>query len=489
MIQKIREIPVTETSYPFASAERYLHLSEIGYEEKEYYMYGTANVYSTLPGGKYTVKNTDVPYVNRFIVRQPQKTEDFSGNVVIEILNATSGMDIDRMWINGYRQFIRSGDIYIGITSKHNTPLKLKEFDPQRYAEISWPNPTPDVPFEFTMEEYLASGVALGDLDLNCEPGLFWDMLIDLAKTLRTDSDTNPVAAYHPEYLVLTGWSQSGDYMIRFINDFTGEETQDAPLFDGYLLGGPPRTFVTPLNQYETVSTVPTIENTCIRKTSAPTIIFHTESENSGLGGTRVNRKCGNAPDFQVRQYDITGSSHDTQFSYVDYYQNDPDLIRINHLPAYNCKNSESNDYPLYHLFAAGYRNLFSWIRTGCAPAECELIPVNADGENEKDALGITKGGLRTCLLNYPTGAYYNYSDIELGGNPLFPDLDKEILFGHEEAYPAEMLKAMYGSLAHYRELVEKDTFEQVTKGFIVREDAQDLIEMAVRKARQRGLE
>lgn len=488
MIQRIEEIPVSEKSYPFASAERYMHLSDRGFEEKEYYMYGTSNVYSTLPEGGVTVKNADVPYVNRFIVREPKDPADFSGNVVVEILNATSGMDIDRMWINGYREFLRNGDIYIGITSKHNTPKKLKEFDPERYSKISWPNPTPEAPFEFTMEEYMASGVALGDLDINCEPGLFWDMLIDLAKALRTDSEINPVAAYRPEYLILTGWSQSGDYMIRFMNDFAYREKLDQPLFDGYLLGGPPRSFVTPVNQYETVSTVPTMKNVTIQKAYNPTIVFHTESENSGLGGAATKRMNGDAPDFQVRQYDITGSSHDTQYSYVDYYQNDPDLVRINHLPAYVGHNAESNDYPLGILFAAGYRNLYNWIRYGFAPAKCSLIEINADEENVKDALGITKGGLRTCLLNYPTGAYYNWSDIDKGANALFPDLDKEVLFGHEEAFSAEMLTMLYGSLDHYRELVTRDTCEQVTKGFVVKEDAEDLIALAVRKAEERGL-
>ena len=47
MITRLEEIPVTKESYPFASAERYLKLSERGYVEKEYYMYGTANGYET----------------------------------------------------------------------------------------------------------------------------------------------------------------------------------------------------------------------------------------------------------------------------------------------------------------------------------------------------------------------------------------------------------------------------------------------------------
>ena len=36
MITRLEEISVTKESYPFASAERYLKLSERGYVEKEY---------------------------------------------------------------------------------------------------------------------------------------------------------------------------------------------------------------------------------------------------------------------------------------------------------------------------------------------------------------------------------------------------------------------------------------------------------------------
>lgn len=74
MITRLEEIPVTKESYPFASAERYLKLSERGYVEKEYYMYGTANVYETADErGGVRVRTVDAPYTNRIIVRAPQE--------------------------------------------------------------------------------------------------------------------------------------------------------------------------------------------------------------------------------------------------------------------------------------------------------------------------------------------------------------------------------------------------------------------------------
>ena len=75
MITRLEEIPVTKESYPFASAERYLKLSERGYVETEYYMYGTANVYETADErGNVRVRTADAPYTNRIIVRAPQDT-------------------------------------------------------------------------------------------------------------------------------------------------------------------------------------------------------------------------------------------------------------------------------------------------------------------------------------------------------------------------------------------------------------------------------
>ena len=51
------------------------------------------------------------------------------------------------------------------------------------------------------------------------------------------------------------------------------------------------------------------------------------------------------------------------------------------------------------------------------------------------------------------------------------------------------MLKAMYGTLEHYKELVTEHTKEQISKGFIVKEDLEELVNMAVNMAKERGLE
>jgi hypothetical protein len=181
MITKMNYIPTTDCSRPFASAAKKCRFTEIDYIEDEYFMSGTANLYEESENQKPKVIISDAPYTTRLLIRRPKEKQKFSGNIVIEILNATAMIDIDRMWVNSWKFFTLNGDIYIGITSKGHVVDSLKKFDSVRYETINWSNPQPeripskeilDGPFPF-LSQY--------------ESGLFWDMLIDLAKLLRTD--------------------------------------------------------------------------------------------------------------------------------------------------------------------------------------------------------------------------------------------------------------------------------------------------------------
>lgn len=489
MIKSIREIPVSTASYPFASAAHYLDLGKYGYEEKEYYMEGTANVYESVGNtGEVTVKYKEVPYVNRLIIRAPQDPARASGNVVVEIINPTSFMEIDRMWILSYEKLMRGGDIYVGITSKPNTIAKLVEFDRERYGCLTWPNPREEEPFPFTMEETKERGL-LPDLDIHYETGLFWDMLTDLAWTLREDGEQNPIRSLDHSCLYLTGWSQSACYLFRYVNSFAYREEvrRDGRVFDGYLAGGGVRNLIVPVNQYEAVMDYD-FRLCRIEHVEEPYISVQTESENGQWNAFRTKRGDSDYPHFLYREYEVTGASHDTMFSYVNYYQNDEDLKRIHHLPTYVGKHEEGNDYPSRFLFAGAFRNLFRWVREGVGPSSCERIPVDEYGRNRKDVFGNTRGGLRTCLLNYPTGRYHAASTIDPGQSFLDPSSTQDPLFGYQEAFSPSFLMELYGSLAHYEELCREDTREQISRGFLCREDGEALVQLAVSLAEKRGL-
>lgn len=490
MIKKFVEVPITESSYPFASATRYIDFKKYGYQEKEYYVEGLANVYQSVgTTGEVEIKHRDVEYLNRIIIRAPKNPAKSSGNVVVEIINPTSFMEIDRMWILGYKKFMRDGDIYVGITSKPNTIAKLVEFDRNRYGCLSWPNITRDIPFSFTVNDVKSKGL-IPDIDINYEPGLFWDMLTDIAWILRSNEKLNPICDFNHKYIYLTGWSQSACYLFRYVNSFAyrKEVAKNSCVFDGYLAGGGIRNLIIPVNQYESTMDYD-FRLRRIEHIEQPYISVQTESENSQWDAFRTKRQDSDYPYFMYREYEIAGASHDTMFSYINYYKDDNDLKRINHLPKYIGKHEFGNNYPSQILFAAAYKNLFRWVREGVGPNRCERILIDEIGMNRKDVFGNSIGGLRTCLLNYPTGRYNITSTIERGQSFVDETSDKDPLFGYEEAFSKAFLKELYGSLEHYKELCIKDTKEQVSKGFICKEDADEIVDIAVNLAKGRGLE
>ena len=89
---------------------------------------------------------------------------------------------------------------------------------------------------------------------------------------------------------------------------------------------------------------------------------------------------------------------------------------------------------------------------------------------------------------NYPTGRYHISSTIEPGQSFLDPLATQDPLFGYEEPFSSAFLRELYGSLENYEKLCREDTKEQISKGFLCKEDGEALVQFAVSLARERGL-
>ena len=92
----------------------------------------------------------------------------------------------------------------------------------------------------------------------------------------------------------------------------------------------------------------------------------------------------------------------------------------------------------------------------------------------------VTTGGIRMAAMDYPVGRYQSYSTRADGSF--------DPMFGTVFPFPAEQLTAMYGSLAHYRELVERSAEETIALGFLLREDKEAYVDATVAMAERRGL-
>ncbi|MDR0758923.1 MAG: hypothetical protein LBF74_02290 [Treponema sp.] len=482
MLKQLAFIPVTEDSRPFGAAAKSCGFDEAGWVEDEYLMSGEAQVY-TEKAGKPEPIFSGAPYTTRLIVRRPGKIAQFSRNVVIEILNSTANIDIDRMWVNSWNFFMRRGDIYVGITSKGHVIESLLKFDHRRYRSINWANPLPEreVPIG-------APTTGLFRFLPQFESGLFWDMLIDLAELLRSDSPQNPIRDYENRYLYLTGWSQSGAYIARILKSFY---RFDSPLFDGYLSAGS-GAGAAPINAYEGNLTMfggDKIPAGSMMGAREPVIAINTESENRMVNWYGDFDK----PLFKFRTYQIAGSSHDTKYNLLDYYGQEglAELDRIGIKNAYYGVDGDPLDYPCEVIFNAAFHHLYQWVRDGIpapyAPKiETKIVFRESAGpfgnyiENCTDAFGNCKGGVRTAALDYPTGKYSSFSVMADGGvNPMF---------GKVNPFPRELLKLLYGSLDRYRNLVTENACETVSRGFLLPDDRDAFIERVVNTAKERGL-
>ena len=489
MFQEVKKVVCPDIP-PFSSAEKVCALADNGYFEEEYYLYGTSNLYSRNPETNTAEKILEgAPYVNRFILRAPKDPARASGNVVVELLNPSSGMEIERMWIDAYKKFLRDGDIYVGLTVKPNTLKSLKVYSPKRYGCLQWPNPRPEVPFPFEkadMERYVFGMHMSHDF----ETGLCWDMITDLAHLLRDSSPENPIAAYPGRRLVLTGWSQDVSYIRTYVNYFAN--AMDENIFDGYLCaGGVPALFMA-LNQYELLDTVDSKLGR-VHSCRVPFMVVQTESDASAWDAIYGKKQDSDEPGFPYRLYEIAGGSHDTQFNLLTYYQDDAELQRaaatIEMPPVYNGSHTLPNDYPYEFIWNACYRNLFYWIRTGVAPSPEERIRVDEAGRALRDGFGNSIGGIRTCFVDYPTAHYSSGDDIHKDGRPFTRNSQTAFsAFGSVEPFSADLLQELYGSLENYETLCREHTARQVAKGFICREDAQSLVALAVKTAQERGL-
>lgn len=473
MIEQIKKIPVTEDSHPFAHAAPRCRFHEIGYEEDEYFLYGTAHVYEETEDKGAVIIFENAPYVNRMLVRRPKDITKFSGNVIVEMLNPSAFYDIDRMWVEAWHYFVRHGDLYIGLTSKSDVLDALYRLDPQRYTPLSWKNPLPGRKRPKSglfpvLEEY--------------ENGLLWDMLTDLSCVLRTENAINPIAEYGRPYLYLTGWSQCGSFMVRYRKTFADEASRKIgqPVFDGYMHAGAGCAFA-PINSFtESPGFWDTPENfSGIIESAEPYMVLNTETE------TPYTRWSGDSdePGALFRVYEIAGSSHDSKYNLLDYYEEDDDPAKLGLDQPYYGLEPYPQDYPYEYIFAAAFRNLFTWVRESVPAPPSLKVERYLNGESKKDAFGNTRGGVRTPFIDLPTCVYSKYCTLK-------EDPAKQRDFwGHVEPFPPEFLTCLYQSLDQYKGRVAERTEELIAQGYLLNCDKEAIIQTAVQFAKERGLE
>lgn len=453
------EIPFTQTSRPFGS--RADEISAAGHVEREFLQTGTAHVYGHGPDGLAAVASAAVPYVTRFIVRQPADPGRFSGTVWLELLNPTARYDQDVLGALSREHFLRRGDIYVGLTVKPVSARTMaasydRKNSPARYQALSFPNPGA------ASCEPQGNGVTSFK---DNEDGLAWDILTQTAALLR--SPTGPLAGYRVERLMASGYSQTANYLVTYINTVLPvlRAKGGAPVFDGYLVASRTGNW-TPLNQCAAV--VPRdAPQQVLRDAGVPVLNINTETD---VPGTVFARR---ADDARFRLWEVAGSGHSSQDS-RSRTTADRDF-RGTPFPALSISCVDKiTTFPHRYALNAAHAALDRWVRQGTAPAAAERVAWR-DGRIERDEHGNALGGVRLPAIEVPL-AEYQGSNRFAGQGPNFC-----FLLGSEKPFPDAKLKALYPSPAVYRARVAAAAEAARQLGVLEPEDAEEIVAAAAR--------
>jgi hypothetical protein len=93
-----KKLPTTSRSHPYggdAWSNRGVGMAKHGFVEEEYLVSGSARVYQSVPSSNFVARVIDESeYTTRAIVRRPKNMHRWSGNVLVEYMNVSDGLDL-----------------------------------------------------------------------------------------------------------------------------------------------------------------------------------------------------------------------------------------------------------------------------------------------------------------------------------------------------------------------------------------------------------
>lgn len=421
---------VIETPHAFSSmycSVGEVDLEQYGFVEKEYLQLGRANVYTLDKNNRAVAGSTLHEYATRLLVRYPNDAQQFSGRVYIDILNASSGIDLEDLWRRSSQYVLNNGHAYVGITSKSLTANALERFDPERYQDLQW------------------------QVDGTDENGLLWDMLSQLGSVLRAPGAGTMLGGLQPDWLYLTGQSQSGmvlnTYLVAFADRLASGRDGTRPLFDGYLnLVGPA---VVPISSDGALPTQ------VYKPSAVPLINIMSEAEHAMMNVTRAGGlpnlaqyerpKDDDRANLKIRFYEVAGAPHADPTSPI--LPNNAEIGKANNgkirVPLKYTPGQMETELNIDPFVNAALENLHDWAVNGrpAPPADVHWIEYDKDHgfggvvrySPQRDSIGNALGGLRSPQIDVPLHRFY-----AMGGNRGFA------VAGSMELLSREQIQSLY---------------------------------------------
>lgn len=446
------EGPIDGPGMPFVAGTRDIDLADVGFQQSEYFVSGTAVSYTNAnplgSDGRWLVEAADTAdYTTRILVYRPQEATAFSGTVILEWLNVSGGLDAAPDWSSIHTEVFREGHVWVGVSAQligvegsasASFSLGLKQVNPERYAPLSHP----------------------GD-------SFSYEMYSQIAQAVRNPVGMDPLEGLVAEQVIAVGESQSAGRLVTYVNAFAPRYR----VFDGYVIhsrggGGPP------LSQSPQAE-VPAPEVLRVRDDlEQPTLMFQTESDLFLL-----NSLPSNQPDSAMfRLWEVPGTAHADVYTLITSNSDlgdDPSVADVveNDNPAPIQCELPINSGPAHWVLKAGLHGLVDWITTGTPLPEASRLSVTADGDAfQLDASGNVLGGIRTSYVDAPVAVL---SGLGQTGNSFCR------IFGTTRLFDETELAALYPTHDAYVNAITTTTNSAVDAGFILPPDAALIIEAA----------
>lgn len=466
----IGPLKTKQKSYPFNAVTHNRtprQLATVGYEEQEFLVSGTSDVYELAPD-RSLITAAKGPYTTRIIVRRPISPTMFSGRVVVEMLNPTSLHDLDIVWAATQDQLIRDGDTWIGVTVKPSSITALKKFDADRYASLSMANPRPPA-----CESPTWSGA-----EPATENGLVWDMVSQIGALAKSNDLTSPLRGLQVKHAYLTGYSQTGGYEVTYVNSIAPNATlaNGQPIYDGFLINSG-SGFPVPINQCAPAPVPGSPGFTVETPGDVPVIATQTMSDFYALNGFSSRRGDSTGSAGNYRLYEIAGAAH-VWAEQVAYAPNGDELVKSGFPATWwdpYC-DQDVTSFPLQYALDGALVNLYRWAERGIpAPTAARITvsdPTSADAVTSVDQYGNALGGLRTPAVDVPTATYY-------GTTPGTGTCT--VLWGHEQPFTSDELTSLYPNHETYVSKVSSSVDSLVAEGWLTAADGRSIVAAARR--------
>ena len=424
-------------------------LASVGYEQREYFLSGTATAFSNsnelLTDGRWQAEpGAQADYRTRILVYLPINGADYSGSVFVEWLNVTAGFETPPSWGSGHTELLRAGHAWVGVSAqlvgiegsdRALLPLHLKAVDPARYGSLLHP----------------------GD-------SFSYDMFSQVAQALRQTGEFDVLRGLTPRRLIGMGESQSASRLATYVNAVH-------PLYnayEGYMLHSRGDGSAS-LSQLEGAE-VPTPEVVRVRTDlNVPVISFSTETDVLELGAVAARQDDSKL----FRLWEVPGAAHGDYYSFVSGREDTgtasgPSFLVVTEntsvLGFVNC-DKPMNAGPMAWVFNAALSSLDNWVLNGAVPAKANRMVVSNDKTMfEKDDIGNVKGGIRTPYVDVPAAVLLGEADS--GDSFCF-------LFGTTQLLDAATMASLYVDKAGYVQAVSEATDQAVAKGFLLAADGE----------------